>query len=212
MKGWELDRICFLDCESTGLFPETDLLLEIACVITTPNLHEIARESVVIAHTRAELDAVIDREDRDPEVNEFIRNMHTANGLLEECQGLRGACPVDAEEADWRMHQILMRHVKNPMAGHKFPLGGCSAWIDRSMIRLHLPQLYDSIHSRTVDASGYKIALVNWAGVNPLRAGPKTHRALPDALAAVKLARTMKLYLQRAARLMAAERALVEVA
>ena len=207
MDGWRLQRIAWIDVESTGLEPDVDLLLEIALVVTTANLHEIARESVVIAHTKAELDAVIDREDRDPELNEFIRSMHTANGLLAECQGLDGGCPVDTQEADWRMHQILMRDSEDK--GARFPLGGCSTWLARSLVRLHLPQLYERIHSRTVDASGYKTALVNWAGFEPRRAGPVGHRALPDTLSAIKLARTMKLYLQRAARLVAAESELV---
>lgn len=200
--SWKLDRIAWVDVETTGVDPERDLLLEVALIVTTGNLHELARESLVIAHTAAEIDAALDREDRDPEVSAYVRQMHTDNGLLGECQG---PWSVSAEEADERLAHLLGVQSE----GERSPLGGCSLWIDRSMVRLHLPLTYELVSHRSVDASCLKLALVNWAGVEPKRRSRKAsnaHRALGDCEDAIKLARSMKLHLQRSRRALEAER------
>jgi len=196
VDGWKLERIAWLDVETTGLDIERDLLLEVALIVTSGNLRELARESMVIAHTAEEIEAAFSLPGRDAT---YVRQMHTDNGLLEACQG---PWAVSLEEADDRLFHLLGVEAQG-CKGSRFPIGGCSVWLDRCMVRRDLPQLHEMIHARTVDASCLKVALVNWGGVDPKRAPQKAssaHRALADTEAAVKLARTMKLHLQRARR------------
>ena len=204
MKGWKVSRIIFFDAETTGIDPEHELLLEAAVIVTTKNLHELARECVVIRHDLKKIREVIYRKGRDKESSDFVWDMHTNNGLLKECQDPNA---VSLEEADEILNHLVGCAVAETESD-MFPLGGCSTWLDKSMIRLYLPTLHERIHRRVVDASSYKVALVNWGGVDPQRfkrPASSAHRAMPDVEDAVKLARVMKLRLQRADKLARAQ-------
>jgi oligoribonuclease len=196
MTEWALESICWLDVETTGLDHQSDLMLEIAMIVTTRNLHEVARRSLVIAHTAEAIEAAFARSS-DQEGAAYVREMHTKNGLIKECQG-PGAVPL--AEADVLLAEVLS--ARRGEGAVLVPLGGSSTHLDRAMVRRDLPRLYSHLHHRSVDASCLKLALVNWAGVEPKRsqASKDLHRALHDIESSVKLARCMKLHLQRAKR------------
>ena len=69
------DRIVWVDCEMTGLELGSDALVEVACVVTDAELHELdAGVTVVIRPPDAPFAAMPD----------IVREMHTASGLIEE--------------------------------------------------------------------------------------------------------------------------------
>lgn len=69
------EYLIWIDCEMTGLNPEKDCLVEIAVVITDIQLNVVDPG----------LDLVIKpREDSLAGMGEYVRNMHTNSGLINE--------------------------------------------------------------------------------------------------------------------------------
>jgi len=180
MKDWTPERIAWVDVESTGNRPETDLLLEVAVVVTSAGLRELGRESLVIDHAWEDVDAI--------EMVDVVREMHEKNGLFEEIREREYL--VSMEEADHRMTTLLNSCCEG-LEDQRIPLGGCSTWIDRSLVRLHLPKFYSRLHHRGLDASSLKLAMVNWAG-DRFHRKKYPHRALGDTLSAISLTRSIK--------------------
>ena len=93
--AWQFERIMWLDLETTGLDPETGLILEVAVVVTNRWLKELARESIVIPHSVEALEAA--------GMDDFVRDMHTENGLLDEVTGKDGFQGLSASDAEHRL-------------------------------------------------------------------------------------------------------------
>lgn len=136
------DLIVWIDTETTGLDPATDDLLEIAVVVTRNDLTEIGAFDIVIAPS-PDVDASIER------MSAFVREMHTANGLIE---ATRGPDAHDPRVAD----QLVAGAIDRFTAGHPGPflLGGNSITHDRGFLARHAPQTFSRLHYRSIDASG----------------------------------------------------------
>src|SRR5699024_9385433 len=68
-------RLVWIDCEMTGLDPDQDVLVEVAALVTDPELNVLGEGvDVVIRPAPQPLAAM----------GSFVREMHTASGLLEE--------------------------------------------------------------------------------------------------------------------------------
>ena len=67
--------LAWMDLEMTGLDPDQHTIVEIATLLTDDNLELIAEGPDLIVHaTAAEL----------AEMDDFVTNMHTKSGLLDE--------------------------------------------------------------------------------------------------------------------------------
>lgn len=187
---WRLDRLCFLDVETTGVWSDPDvpfpLPLEVALIVTTANLRELGRESVVISWPKRDLDQALDP---------FCRDMHSTSGLLEE---VRGGTAVAVGAAEKILIRIMNRLTKDSSAPVIWA-GSSPGALDRPVLREWMPELYAKLHHRTLDVSALKLALLNWGGAEPRRYEAR-HRAMSDCEDAVKLARRVKLHLRRAER------------
>jgi oligoribonuclease (3'-5' exoribonuclease) len=189
------DRICFVDVETTSLDFENPrtLLLEVGLYITTMDLKRVAELNVVVRHDQRSLDAAL--------WEDAAADMHVAtrggSGLAEECaMSLHALHLSDAEGA---LLDLLgsstelpcYRDDVRPGIGTPAPQaplwGGCSVLLDRMILRRDMPQLYGSIHYRTLDATSLKIAFESWGNVKVPKIG-KPHRALSDAASASDLA------------------------
>ncbi|WP_394216999.1 oligoribonuclease [Brachybacterium vulturis] len=142
------DLIVWIDTETTGLDPTTDDLLEIAVVVTRNDLTEIGAFDIVITPNSA-VDASIQRMDA------FVREMHTANGLID---AMRGTDAHDPRVADHLVAGAIDRFT----AGHPGPflLGGNSITHDRGFLARHAPQTFSRLHYRSIDVSGIEQELI----------------------------------------------------
>jgi oligoribonuclease len=192
---WRLERICWLDVETTGLDPERGLLLEVAVVVTNTWLSELARESVVIAHSAEAVEAT--------GMCELVRDMHTQNGLLDEVTGNGSFRPSDLRLAEHRL-LVLVNRVSGQ--GTVF-LGGFSpGGVDRPYLRKYMPRLHKRLHHRSVDASGLALAMVAWGQATPpYKEHEPKHRALEDTLASIEVAKRVMRFMHRGAKLIAKE-------
>jgi len=68
-------NLIWIDLEMTGLHPHTDVILEIASIITDSQLNELAQGPELVIHQP---------EEKLQQMNQEVRKMHTTSGLLEK--------------------------------------------------------------------------------------------------------------------------------
>ena len=163
--------LIWLDAEMTGLNPEVDELVEIAIQITN---YDLERQDegfhVVIKPSDAALS----------QMSEFVREMHSSSGLLEELSA--GLSLREAEEA---VLDYITRHV--PLA-QTAPLAGNTIGTDRAFLQVHMPKVHEHLHYRNVDVSTFKELARHWNPKVYYQAPAKNggHRAPADILESIR--------------------------
>ena len=149
----------------TGLSLESDVLVEIAVLVTDSDLNLIGEGiDLVIKATPEQLVGM----------NEFVTQMHTSSGLITQIPN--GITVEAAEDA------ILAYLESTGTAPGKSPLAGNSVSVDRNFIARDMPRLTEYLHYRTVDVSSIKELARRWFPKIYFAAPAKTgnHRALGD--------------------------------
>ncbi|HCN40447.1 oligoribonuclease [Rothia sp. (in: high G+C Gram-positive bacteria)] len=159
------ERIVWVDCEMTGLSLENDALIEVAALVTDGDLNILGEGvDVVIKPTPGSLE----------QMDDFVRNMHTESGLINELDG--GISMAEAE-------QLVLDYVKEWVPEpRKAVLGGNSIGTDKTFLVRDMPQLIDYLHYRVIDVSTIKELSRRWFEKATYNAPAKTgnHRALGD--------------------------------
>jgi oligoribonuclease len=158
-------NLIWVDCEMTGLDLNTDVLLEIAVLVTDSQLNVLGEGVDLVIHAPPEkLDAM----------NDFVKDMHTSSGLITEIP-----TGISLSQAEPIILEYLNTYA--PGAG-KSPLAGNSVSVDRTFIAKYLPAVNDYLHYRTVDVSSIKELARRWYPKVYFAAPKKTgnHRALGD--------------------------------
>jgi oligoribonuclease len=159
------DRLVWIDCEMTGLRLDADALIEVAALVTDFELNVLGEGvDVVVKPPQAALD----------QMDDFVRNMHTVSGLLEELD--HGVTMQEAEE------QVLAYIKQHCPDGSRPPLAGNTVATDRSFLARDMPTLESFLHYRIVDVSSIKELSRRWYPRTYFNAPAKTgnHRALAD--------------------------------
>ncbi len=149
----------------TGLDLATDALVEIAVLVTDSELNVIGEGvDVVIQATQDQLDAM----------NDFVKNMHTASGLITQIPS-----GISASAAEEKILEYLQASGTEP---GKSPLAGNSVSVDRNFIARDMPKLNEYLHYRTIDVSSIKELARRWHPKTYFASPAKTgnHRALGD--------------------------------
>jgi len=159
------DRIVWIDCEMTGLSLENDALIEVAALVTDFELNQLGDGvDVVIAPPAGALE----------QMDDFVRDMHTTSGLLEELAG--GTTMEDAQE---QVLAYVREWVPEP---RKAPLGGNTVATDRGFLARDMAELEAHLHYRIIDVSSIKELSRRWYPrayfSSPKKSGG--HRALAD--------------------------------
>ena len=159
------DRLVWIDCEMTGLDLKTDLLIEVAALVTDSELNVLGDGIDIVIGATAEQLA------RMPDV---VRDMHAVSGLTDQVLASR----VTLADAEQQVLDFLREHVEPGKA----PLCGNSIGTDRGFLIRDMPELDSFLHYRMVDVSSVKELARRWyprAYFNsPKKAGG--HRALAD--------------------------------
>lgn len=157
------DLLVWLDMEMTGLDPETCVPIEVAIIITTEDLEERETYHAVIHQEEAALASM----------NDFVRNMHTENGLLERV----AKSTTTLAEADAAVAEIVSKIAPEGEA----LLAGNSIHQDRRFIARYFPALEACLHYRMVDVSTLKELARRWYGADAVFKKPDSdHTALAD--------------------------------
>ncbi|MBW6432309.1 oligoribonuclease [Actinoplanes hulinensis] len=140
------DLLVWIDCEMTGLDLGKDKLIEVAALVTDPELNVLGEGVDLVIHAdEASLDAM-------PPV---VRDMHAKSGLTEEVR--RSA--ITMAEAEEAVLAYVKEFVPNPRTA---PLCGNSIATDRGFLARDMPALDAHLHYRMIDVSSIKELCRRW--------------------------------------------------
>jgi oligoribonuclease len=164
--------LVWMDLEMTGLDPRRHAIVEIATLITDDELEIVAEGPDLVVHQPPEVLAGMD---------DVVREMHVRSGLLPAIE----ASTITLQEAGERTLAFIREHVPDVRS---VPLCGNSIGTDRRFLAVHLPEIEEHLHYRSVDVSTIKELARRWypealAGA-PGKAGG--HRALDDIRESVR--------------------------
>jgi oligoribonuclease len=138
-------NLVWLDCEMSGLDPERERLLEVAVVVTGPQLTPRVEGPVLVIHQD---DAVLDAMDA------WNKGTHGKSGLIDRVKA--SACSeADAEEA---LLEFIRRYVPKGAS----PMCGNSIGQDRRFLVKYMPKLEAYFHYRNLDVSTLKELARRW--------------------------------------------------
>jgi oligoribonuclease len=160
------ERLVWVDCEMTGLDPDTEALIEIAVLVTEPDLTPVDEGlDIVIACDGATLDGM----------GAFVADMHAKSGLTDEVRASR----ISLQEAEDTVLEYIKQYVPEARTA---PLCGNSIATDRTFIAKYMPRLDDHLHYRMIDVSSIKELARRWYPRVYYNQPPKglAHRALAD--------------------------------
>lgn len=138
-------RLVWVDMEMTGLDPEKERIIELAAVVTEPDLTVVAESPVLVVHQSDELLDAMDK---------WNKSTHGKSGLIDKVR----ASTISEGEAQAQMIDFLSKHVP---AG-KSPLCGNSVSQDRRFMFRYMPDLERFFHYRTIDVSTLKELARRW--------------------------------------------------
>jgi oligoribonuclease len=138
-------NLIWIDLEMTGLVPETDRIIEIAVVVTDPQLSQRIEGPVFAVH---QSDAVLAGMDA------WNRGTHGKSGLTERVR----ASAVDEASAQAQTIAFLQQYVPKG----KSPMCGNSICQDRRFLANYMPLLESFFHYRNLDVSTLKELARRW--------------------------------------------------
>ena len=138
-------NLIWIDLEMTGLIPETDVIIEIATVVTDANLNVIEEGPSLAIHQSKEL---IDGMD------EWNTSQHNRSGLVKRVMESK----ITVNEAESQTLEFLSKHVDSGVS----PMCGNSICQDRRFLSNYMPNLEKFFHYRHIDVSTLKELAVRW--------------------------------------------------
>jgi len=138
-------NLVWIDLEMTGLFPESDRIIEIAVVVTDPMLAVRVAGPVFAVH---QSDATLDAMDK------WNKGTHGKSGLTERVR----ASTTDEAAAEAAVIAFLQHYVPKG----KSPMCGNSICQDRRFMARGMPRLEAFFHYRNLDVSTLKELARRW--------------------------------------------------
>lgn len=138
-------NLVWVDMEMTGLDPDNDRIIEVAVVVTDPELNIIAEGPVFAIH---QSDATLDKMDN------WNKGTHGKSGLIDRVK----ASTVTEAQAE----QELIAFLKQYVPSNKSPMCGNSICQDRRFMARGMPKLEAFFHYRNLDVSTLKELCRRW--------------------------------------------------
>lgn len=158
------DNLIWIDLEMTGLIPETDVIIEIATLVTDSQLNVLAEGPVIAVH---QSDAILNGMD------EWNTKQHGKSGLTQRVR----ESSIDSAEAERLTIEFLSKFVPK----NRSPICGNSICQDRRFLARHMPKLEAYFHYRNLDVSTIKELTRRWAPeVSKLYTKDSKHLAMDD--------------------------------
>lgn len=139
------DNLIWIDLEMTGLYPNDDVIIEIATIVTDSNLNVLAEGPMLAIHQSDERLAAMD---------EWNTNQHGKSGLTERVRN----STISEHDAEQQTLDFLKQWVP---AGQS-PMAGNSICQDRRFLANYMPELENYFHYRNLDVSSVKELARRW--------------------------------------------------
>ena len=143
--GRSEQNLVWIDCEMTGLDPETERLIEIAVIVTGPNLTPRIEGPVLVIHQSEEQ---LNRMDA------WNKGTHGRSGLVDKVK----ASVVTEADAEAQILDFLARYVPKGAT----PMCGNTISQDRRFLVKYMPRLESFFHYRNLDVSTLKELARRW--------------------------------------------------
>jgi oligoribonuclease len=154
----------------TGLNPDTDLIIEIATIVTDKELNILAQGPVIAVHQSDAALAAMD---------DWNQLHHGQSGLIERVK----ASTIDDAEAE----RLTIEFLQQWVPANTSPICGNSIGQDRRFLVRYMPKLEAYFHYRNIDVSTLKELAARWAPA--LKDGFKKqtkHQALDDIIESIE--------------------------
>jgi oligoribonuclease len=139
------NNLVWIDCEMTGLDPETDRLLEIAVIVTGPDLLPRVEGPVFVIH---QSDEQLDKMDS------WNKGTHGKSGLIDKVQ----ASTTTEAQAEEGIIAFISQYVPKGAS----PMCGNTIGQDRRFLVKYMPRLEQFFHYRNLDVSTLKELAKRW--------------------------------------------------
>ena len=146
MPKADKDNLIWIDLEMTGLEPQTDVIIEIATIVTDKNLNILAEGPMLAVH---QSDEVLDGMD------EWCTNQHGKSGLTQRVKETT-LTEFDAEKQTIAFLEKYVPAGASPMCGNSI----CQ---DRRFLANYMPELEEFFHYRSLDVSTIKELARRWS-------------------------------------------------
>ena len=138
-------NLVWLDCEMTGLDPDKERLIEIAVIVTGPQLTPRIEGPVLAIH---QSNALLDQMDN------WNKGTHGRSGLIDKVK----ASSVNEQDAEAQILAFLAKYLPKGTS----PLCGNTISQDRRFLVKYMPKLEAFLHYRNVDVSTFKELAKRW--------------------------------------------------
>jgi oligoribonuclease len=138
-------NLVWLDCEMSGLQPDRERLLELAVIVTGPDLEPRIEGPVLVIH---QSDALLDKMDA------WNRGTHAKSGLIDKVK----RSVLTEAQAEQQLLDFVGRYVPRNAS----PLCGNTISQDRRFLVNYMPRLEAYFHYRNLDVSTLKELAKRW--------------------------------------------------
>mgnify|MGYP003329332522 FL=1 len=138
-------NLVWIDCEMSGLDPQKERLLEIAVIVTGPELEPRIEGPVLVIH---QSDALLHAMDA------WNKGTHGKSGLIDKVK----ASTLTEAQAEQQIIEFIKRYVSKGAS----PLCGNTIGQDRRFLVKYMPQLESWLHYRNLDVSTLKELARRW--------------------------------------------------
>ena len=163
-------NLIWIDLEMTGLFPERDVIIEIATIVTAKDLNILAEGPSLAIHQSGEILAGMD---------EWNTEHHTNSGLVQRVKD----SVISTKQAEKQTIEFLEKYVDAGVS----PMCGNTICQDRRFMARYMPELEAFFHYRNLDVSVFKELAKRWEPA--IYAGFKKsnkHEALADVYESIE--------------------------
>ena len=158
-------KLLWIDLEMTGLDPDNDTIIEIACEVTDFKFKTLSSYEAVVSQPAGKL----------AKMNQWSKIQHKSSGLLERVK--------KEGRSEKKVVHELVGFIKAQFGNEPAVLAGNSIHNDRAFIKKHWLEVENLLHYRMLDVTSFKI--IAQAKYRIKFAKKDAHRAFDDIQASI---------------------------